>query len=59
MNAKWHNKDMPDALAYEAATLNCKIIKVSTGTSKTFQPPKKRYALICGGEEEGWFFMDQ
>lgn len=60
MNAKWHNKDMPDVLACEAATLDCKIIKAGTGTSKTFSfQKKKRYALICGGEEKEWFLVDQ
>lgn len=43
---------MPDVLACEAATLNCRVIKAGTGTSKTFNlQKKKRCALICRGGE--------
>lgn len=45
MNARRHNKDMPDVLACEAATLNCRVIKAGTGTSKTFNLQKKKDVL--------------
>lgn len=40
MNTKWHNKDMSDILAYEAAALNCRTTEVGTGVSKTLNCQK-------------------
>lgn len=50
MNTKWHNKDMSDILAYEAAALNCRTTEVGTGVSKTFnyQKEKKICSNLCG-----------